>query len=89
MDALAYNTLSWISSLNKGRRVALYCSDVSGAFDRVSASRLLEKLRTKGIHWKLLKVIASWIDERTFTVVVDGVSSAPNPLRNSVYQGTV
>ena len=33
-DALALLTLSWIAALNTGKKVGLYCSDVSGAFDR-------------------------------------------------------
>ncbi len=34
-DALALSVLSWLLSLERGNMVALYCSDVSGAFDRV------------------------------------------------------
>ena len=89
MDALALNVLHWIFSFNSGSRVALYCSDVAGAFDRVSGPRLIDKLAAKGLHPNLLKLLESWLDERSYSVIVDGTSSAPNPLRNSVYQGTV
>ena len=36
-------TMSWILALNQRKKVAVYRSDVSGAFDRVRAERLLEK----------------------------------------------
>ena len=39
-DALALSVLSWLSSLESGYLVGLYCSDVYGAFDRVSEERL-------------------------------------------------
>ena len=48
-DALAFLVMSWILALNRRKSVAVYCSDVSGAFDRVRAERLLEKLRFKGV----------------------------------------
>ena len=42
--------------------MGVYCSDVSGAFDRVSAERLGDKLLCKGFHPKLVKLIASWLE---------------------------
>ena len=39
-DAIAFMTLSWIQTFEDGRKVAVFRSDVQGAFDRV---------RTKGI----------------------------------------
>ena len=56
-DALACMVFSWIWALGLGKRVALYCSDVSGAFDRVNASRLIQKLRAAGVHDLLLEVL--------------------------------
>jgi len=35
-DTVAYYVLRWILGLNSGMNVAVFCSDVSGAFDRVS-----------------------------------------------------
>ena len=87
-DALAFLTMSWILALSKGDQVGLYCSDVSGAFDRVSAQRLLLKLRQSGVHPKILALIKSWLIKRTATVVVDGTKSTLFHLSNSVYQGT-
>ena len=88
-DALALNVLRWITALSRGSRVGLYCSDVSGAFDRVPTRRLIEKLRLKGVHPQIVKLIGSWLEDRTAIVIVDGRSSQPTVLANSVFQGTV
>ena len=88
-DVLALNVMSWIMHLNNGMRVAVYCSDVSGAFDRVSSTRLLAKLKQKGVHPQIVSVLESWLDEREAYVIVDGVSSERSLLRDSVFQGTV
>ena len=88
-DALAHNVLSWILAISRGGRVGLYCSDVSGAFDRVSSARLISKLRCAGVPSAVLPIMASWLDKRTSTVIVDGAQSTSRCLQNSVYQGTV
>ena len=62
---------------------------MAGAFDRVDAQRLVLKLQAKGVHQRILKVIESWLGERTAYVCVDGVKSLPFVLRNMVFQGTV
>jgi len=62
---------------------------VSGAFDRVSSERLLAKLKARGVHEKLLAVLASWLDTRAARVCVDGSFSAEFSLSDMVYQGTV
>ena len=89
MDALAWNVMSWITAFMNKRKIALYCSDVSGAFDRVTTERLLEKLRRKGVREMILKVLSSWLQERKFSVIVNGTQSKWHELRDSVYQGTV
>ena len=88
-DALALLCLRWIESLERGHKVLVYCSDVSGAFDKVSRSRLLRKLQAKGIHPKLIKLIGSWLEPRRATVVVGGEKSTPFRIQDMVFQGTV
>ena len=88
-DALAYNIMSWLMALEDGGIIGFYGSDVSAAFDRVAADRLLQKLALHGLHQRLLAVISSWLAERRSSVVVEGSRSRPRPLANSVYQGTV
>ena len=88
-DALALLVLTWVRAPGTGRKVAVYCSDVSGAFDRVRRERLIAKLKKKGLHPRLVAVLASWLQERFAHVVVGGTSSKDMILRNMVFQGTV
>ena len=44
-DAVLYVTLVWLLAFAHGRKVGIYCSDVSSAFDRVDSEILLAKLR--------------------------------------------
>ena len=89
MDVLAWNVLYWITAFQKNQRVGLYCSDVSAAFDRVSASRLLQKLTAKGVHPHVLEVLWSWLQNRPSVVIVGNAKSSERELSNSVFQGTV
>ena len=88
-DALLHTTLSWIWELCNGRKIAVFCSDVSGAFDKVRASRLLEKLAAKGVNEQLLRLLRSWLAVRSSVVIVGGKKSAARQLWNMVFQGTV
>ena len=56
-DAVLYYVLSWIAEMNVGNKVGIYCSDVSGAFDRVDSVLLLRKLESFGLNAKLVSVI--------------------------------
>ena len=88
-DALALLVLTWIFAIAAGRKVAVYCSDVSGAFDRVSFQRMVAKLKRKGLHPDIVAVLASWLRQRYAHVVVGGSVSDRMTLSNMVYQGTV
>ena len=81
--------LLWICAVNAGQKVGVYCSDVAGAFDRVSAYRLLEKLALKEIPSCILRVLDSWLLPRSAQVIVDGRQSESLVLKDMVYQGTV
>ena len=88
-DAVLYFVLQCISAFTSGRRVLLYCSDVSGAFDRVDVPRLLAKLRGFSVPESVVGVLASWLEQRTARVIVQGKHSAPVRMENMIYQGTV
>ena len=88
-DVLVLLTMRWVKTIDAGLKVLVYCSDVSGAFDRVSKGRLLAKLEAKGIHPKLVKLISSWLEPRQASVVVAGAKSMPFLIKNMVFQGTV
>ena len=88
-DALALLVIEWIIALNGRGKVAVYCSDVAGAFDRVKATLLVKKLLQKGVHAQLVKLIESWLRQRRAQVIVGGEASDVFTLQNMIYQGTV
>jgi hypothetical protein len=88
-DALALLMVTWLQALAAGRKIAVYCSDVSGAFDRVPLQRLAAKLKQKGLHPQMVAVLISWLQQRIAHIVVAGASSFEMTLRNMVFQGTV
>ena len=87
-DLLALNVMTWVWALHNKKKVGVYCSDVSGAFDRVERNRLLDKLHSKGLHGKVFELLASWLGDRTAHVIVEGAASTQTILRNMVFQGT-
>ena len=88
-DALAHLFATWISLFKRKRKIGVYCSDVSGAFDKVNAGRLLRKLRSKGLPEDMLAVIQSWLSARKARIAVGGQFSKDMEICNMVYQGTV
>ena len=88
-DALAVNVCCWLLLFEEGKLAALYCSDVSGAFDRVSRTRLVDKIRSSGLPANVASFLESWLEDRMSTVIVAGAHSVDEVLANSVFQGTV
>ena len=88
-DAIAFLMLSWMLAFQEKKRIALYMSDVSAAFDRVFMNRLVEKLKARRVPQTLLNVFVSWLQARRAVVVVGGSSSEEFALQNMVFQGTV
>ena len=88
-DALAHLVITWLLQFGKKQKIAVYCSDVSGAFDKVNSSRLLRKLQAKGVPEEILAVLKSWLAARKARVAVGGKFSADMHISNMVYQGTV
>ena len=84
-DALLYLLVVWLRALACGHRIAVYCSDVAGAFDCVSAERLVAKLHAAGIHPKIVRVLRSWLSARSASVVVNGSYSTPLSMQDMVY----
>ena len=64
-------------------KTALHCSDVSGAFDRVKATKLVEKLQKKGVTGEILNVTQNSLGERAAKVIVNGTFSK-TPKLNSM-----
>jgi len=57
--------------MNAGKKVGVFCSDVSGAFDKVSQELLDRKLRAVGVPDNIVALIKSWMEARTANVLVD------------------
>ena len=81
--------LTWLLGFDCGRKFLLYCSDVAGAFDRVSAQRLTEKLTALGVPPDWVRLFSSWLRSREALVVVGGAYSKVMSLVDMVFQGTV
>ena len=88
-DLLALLTMQWLCGMDAGKKFVLYCSDVSGAFDRVWRERMQAKLVAKGLHPRIILVVMSWLRDRIAHVLVNGEQSSPMTLTNMVFQGTV
>jgi len=54
----------------------------------VNAERLVSMLRSRGVHKKLVRLIASWSMQRVAYTCVDGTFSDGLALFNMVFQGT-
>ena len=81
--------MEWLAILNDRGKIAVLCSDVAGAFDRVDREILTGKLRKAGIHPRLIHLLHSWLDCRTAHVLVGGERSAEMKLKDQIFQGTV
>ena len=80
---------SWLLSFQRRLKVGVYLGDISGAFDRVDAKRLLHKLRRLGVCDKLLAFFEDFPAPRLARVAVDGAFSMESVLQNIVFQDTV
>lgn len=76
-------------ALKNGKRIDVIYFDFSKAFDQVDHSKLLSKLSKLSIPLPLLKLIATFIIGRTYTIKVDGINtkSSIQP-QSSVPQGS-
>ena len=88
-DALALCVCDWIWALSHKCRIGLYCSDVAGAFDRVSSERLRSVLSKLHLHESIFKLLCSWLECRSAYVIVDNERSHHFNLKAMVFQGTV
>ena len=73
---------------NKGQTDAILL-DFSKAFDKVDHSILLTKAESLGIGKQMTKWIASFLRNRSQTILVDSAHSDPSPVLSGVPQGTV
>ena len=74
---------------DKRTQVDLAILDFSMAFDTVPHQRMLGKLSFYGIKGPLLNGIAAFLKDRHQRVVVEGMTSGPEPIDSGVPQGSM
>ena len=88
-DVIVLLVMDILWSFDKQLKVGFYCSDVSGAFDKVEKGRIEAKIRATGLHPSLAGLLCSWLEERKAEVVAAGAHSPIYDLRNMIFLGTV
>ena len=78
-----------LAHLAEGKNVDVAYLDFAKAFDKVDFGVLLNKLSRIGIRGKTLAWIKSFLQGRTFMVVVNGATSTPYLVISGVPQGSV
>jgi hypothetical protein len=89
VDCLVDQYQEWIELLAMGYDIRLLSFDIAKAFDRVWHRGLLKKLYVYGVRGCLLKVIESFLSDRSLRVVLDGFISREYPVKAGVPQGSV
>ena len=87
-DLLSYLTHVWSTALRNFGESYVVALDISKAFDRVWHKALLAKLPSFGFTPSLTKFIASFLSNRTISVVVDSATYNSFPVTSGVPQGT-
>ena len=81
--------MTWASSINMKRLTDVIMLDFSKAFDKVSHTKLLHKIRHHGIHSDTNNWIKAFLGNRSQQVVANGQASNPAAVLSGVPQGTV
>ena len=88
-DMVTIYVAKWVLLVCQGRKVGLYLSDISGAFDKVSRLLLIGKLSQLGLPSTFLDFLNPYLLTREGLVRVEGSLSEAMLLTSMVFQGTV
>ena len=77
------------SMLDENEPVDIVYLDFSRAFDKVSHSKLIQKLNNHGIKGKIQEWIKSWLRDRLQYVEINGKRSETGEVKSGVPQGSV
>jgi hypothetical protein len=75
--------------LDQGKQTNCLIMDFSKAFDKVSHSLIIHRLKHNGITGKINEWIKNFLSDRTQSVVVEGETSTSIPVESGVPQGSV
>ena len=88
-DLVGMLTCKWLLGLCEQKKIGIFLSDISGAFDKVFSPFLLSKCRKAGVSDRWCKFLASYLAPRNASVLVGGAASKLYAMANQVFQGTV
>ena len=79
----------WLTSLDSGNSTDVLYIDFAKAFDSVSHSKLLHKLKSYNILGKLHNWIAAWLTGRSQSVKIQNIFSSFKSVLSGILQGSV
>ena len=85
-DLVALLVLRWIWALDHGFKVAIFLSDISGAFDNVDRDILVAYLRNARVLETLCDFIEDYLAPRSATAIVQGTYSTAFRIENQVFK---
>ena len=88
-DLLSYVTDHISRVLDRQGETRSVALDISKAFDKVWHQGLLTKLRSYGVSGQLHKLVASFLEDRQMSVVLDGQRSSTKCINAGVPQGSI
>jgi hypothetical protein len=88
-DAIAKVTSIVMKNLDRGQKCLGIFIDLCKAFDSVSHSKLIKKLRSFGISGRILEWFRSYLTSRPQSVKISGKLSEPRVSEYGIPQGTV
>ena len=77
---------SWIPAICSGKKIGLYLSDITGAFDRVFKNFMIAKLHSVGVPDLYLDFLSSYLEPRIGHVAVESVLPDVFTLADSVFE---
>ena len=88
-DAVLLYVATWKTTLNNGRYIRMYCYHASGAFDRVCAERLPNKIASLGPHRDFFWVMKNWLRDCQVFTILAMQWSVLSILSNMIHQSNV
>ena len=88
-DLVTLLVCKWLWAMEQGFKIAIYLSDISGAFDKVDRQIMLKRLREIGLSDTMIAFLFDYLAPRSAVVIVQGHESSAFVISDQVFQGTV